>query len=99
MGEKNRQSARKGGNGFDIFALHDFPSAYAIAWSHGPSTFTFGSNRKYEEKNQFNHFAQQLPCAHGIRMIYPEPPTTFISITFLFLLWPSQHITSHGYDS
>lgn len=78
MGEKNRQPARKGGgNGFDLFALHDFPSAYAIAWSLGPSTFTFGSNRKYEEKNQFNHFAQQLPCAHGIRMIYPEPPTTF----------------------
>lgn len=83
-GGKNRQPARKGGNGFDLFALHDFPSAYAIAWSPGPSTFTFGSNRKYEEKNQFNHFAQQLPGAHGIRMIYPEPPTAFISFTHFF---------------
>lgn len=55
MGE-NRQ--RKG-NDLSLFMSSD---RICHSMESGPSIFTFGSSRKYHEKNQINHFAHQLPC-------------------------------------
>lgn len=60
--KKNWQSAWKGGNGSDLSLFMIFRAQMPIAWSR-TLHIHIRFNRKYEEKNQINHFAQQLPCA------------------------------------